>query len=157
MGRSPKTLMKSSTISDRPPLFIDTWAGLVLADRRELDHAKLSALREDYAHRKGAWVTSDYVLDETFTRVFARRPFDDAVRFCERILHARDVGLLRIESVTRERFAEAYRLRILLRDKPRISFTDLTSMCVMQELGLRHVVTRDSRFLQAGLGFETLP
>lgn len=149
--------MKSSTISDRPPLFIDTWAWLVLADRSELQHAAVNSLREAYARRRAGWTTSDYVLDETITRVFARRPFEDAVRFSERIFRARDAGVLRIEPIGRERFRRAYDMRLLLDDKPRISFTDLTSMCVMRELGLSHVVTQDSHFRQVGLGFVTLP
>jgi predicted nucleic acid-binding protein len=149
--------MKSSTISDRPTLFIDTWGWLVLADKREPDHLELAVLQEAYEDRQEGWVTSDYVLDETITRIFARRPFDDATRSCERILRARDTGILRVERITPERFQAAYSMRLLLDDKPRISFTDLTSMCIMRELGLRHVVTHDNHFQQIGLGFIALP
>jgi predicted nucleic acid-binding protein len=143
--------------SERPALFIDTWAWLVLADEREPAHAEVRALRKDYANRRAGWVTSDYVLSETITRVFSRRPFDDARTYCDSILKARDLGFLQVETITPERSREAYRMRTRLDDKPRISFTDLTSMCVMRDRGLRHIVTKDSHFLQAGLGFLTLP
>ena len=149
--------MKSFTSSDEPPLFIDTWGWIALADRRESAHEEVQSLRRRYSKRLAGWVTSDYVLDETFTRVFSRRPFQDARDFCDRLFRARDSGLLRIEAITPSRFREAYRLRIQLQDKATISFTDLTSMCLMQELGLVHVVTQDSHFLQVGLGFEILP
>jgi predicted nucleic acid-binding protein len=55
------------------------------------------------------------------------------------------------------RFAQAQILRLKYLDKPQISFTDLTSMVVMQELGISHVLTEDAHFIQVGLGFERLP
>jgi uncharacterized protein len=42
-------------------------------------------------------------------------------------------------------------------DKPRISFTDLTTMVIMAELKITQILTADSHFTQAGLGFEILP
>ena len=144
-------------ISERPRLFVDTWGWLALEDEREPSHRDVRALRAAYADRRGGWVTTRYVLDETITRLFARRPFAEAREFCSGILESADEGLLSLEPITRERFRRAYDMRLLLDDKPRISFTDLTSMCVMRDLGLRHVVTQDSHFLQVGLGFVTLP
>jgi predicted nucleic acid-binding protein len=143
--------------SDQPTLFIDTWGWLALEDRREKEHPRVLSLRHAYGKRRAGWITTDYVLDETITRLFARRPWDEARRFCEGILRASDAGLVQIEAITQARFQEAYRLRIRLNDKPRISFTDLTSMCVMKERGLRHVVTSDRHFVQVGLGFVTVP
>ena len=143
--------------SERPQLFVDTWGWLALEDERDPSHKEVRTLRRAYANRRGGWTTTDYVLDETITRLFARRPFEESERFCNGILSARDHGILRVEPITNQRFEAAYRMRLLLDDKPRISFTDLTSMCVMRELGLRHVVTRDSHFVQVGLGFVTLP
>jgi predicted nucleic acid-binding protein len=62
-----------------------------------------------------------------------------------------------IEHVTPERFSRAWRLRLRYRDKPRISFTDLTSFVVMRELGLRQVLTGDAHFEQVGFNFSKLP
>lgn len=42
--------------------------------------------------------------------------------------------MLDIEEVGRGRFEQAWQLRLRHRDKPRISFTDLTSFMVMREL-----------------------
>jgi predicted nucleic acid-binding protein len=48
-------------------------------------------------------------------------------------------------------------LRRKYSDKPRISFTDFTSMVVMSELGITDVMTEDDHFLQVGMGFNKVP
>jgi len=48
-------------------------------------------------------------------------------------------------------------LRLTFRDKPDISFTDLTSIAVVQELKITDILTGDRHFVQAGLGFRTHP
>jgi uncharacterized protein len=62
-----------------------------------------------------------------------------------------------IEHVTPERFSSAWRLRLRYHDKPRISFTDLTSFVVMRELRLEQVLTGDAHFEQVGMGFVRIP
>jgi predicted nucleic acid-binding protein len=138
-------------------VFVDTWAWLVLANDRDPAFASVSRLRAGAAGQAGAWVTTDYVLDETMTRLFALAPFPQARRFTEGIFEASGRGLLDIEHVTPERFSRAWRLRLRYRDKPRISFTDLTSFVVMRELGLRHALTAAAHFEQVGMGFVRLP
>ena len=138
-------------------LFVDTWAWLVLANDRDPAFDSVSGMRASVAGQPGAWVTTDYVLDETMTRVFSAAPFAAARRFTEGIFEASGLGLLDIEHVTPERFSRAWRLRLRYREKPRISFTDLTSFVIMRELGLRHVLTGDAHFQQVGLGFVRVP
>ena len=149
--------MRNSTASETPALFVDTWGWLALEDAAEPAHDEVRRLRERYAKRGGIWVTTDYVLDETITRLFARRPFVEAARFCGGIFKARQLGLLTVERVSQERFQKAYQLRLQYRDKPSISFTDLTSFAVMRELKIAHVLTQDAHFRQSQLGFFTLP
>lgn len=137
-------------------LFVDTWAWLVLANDRDPAFGDVSGIRADAAGRPGAWVTTDYVLDETMTRLFSATRFEAARRFAEGIFESSRMGLLDIEHVTPERFNLAWRLRLRFRDKPRISFTDLTSFVVMREIGLRQVLTGDAHFEQVGMGFVRL-
>jgi predicted nucleic acid-binding protein len=135
--------------------FIDTWAWLVLANDRDPSFAQVAALRSDVS--RPAWVTTDYVLDETFTRLFAGVPFSKARRFCEAIQEAAERGSLVIERITEKRFQAAWQLRLRYRDKPRISFTDLSSFVVMSEIGITTAVTGDAHFEHAGLGFRRIP
>jgi uncharacterized protein len=62
--------------------------------------------------------------------------------------------LIQIDEI---RFIQAQNLRLKYLDKPQISFTDLTSMVVMQELNIEQVLTEDAHFIQVGLGFERVP
>jgi len=73
------------------------------------------------------------------------------------LLTAEGIGRFTIVPVTAERFAVAWQLRQRFDDKPSISFTDLTSIAVMQELRLGQVLSDDDHFLQVGLGFHLIP
>lgn len=114
-------------------------------------------VRKQYGRARQVWITSDFVLDETITRVFARRPYDVASRFCEGLLRVRDSAALRVERIDGPRFDAAWELRRRYQDKPGISFTDFTSFVVMRELDLTHALTRDAHYLHVGLGFVTTP
>jgi uncharacterized protein len=102
-------------------------------------------------------VTSDYVLDELLTNLFGRRPFEEAWRFAQGFLAGAESRFLTIERVTEARFRRALELRRRFRDKPGISFTDLTSMAIMEELRISDVLTADAHFSNVGLGFQLCP
>jgi predicted nucleic acid-binding protein len=128
----------------------------VLADAKHPAHSQAVAERR-LRSAPGRQITTDYVLDETITRLFSQAPFLLAREYTKAIFETEAVGLLRIERITPERFEAAYRLRVRYQDKPNISFTDLTSFVVMQELGLRDVLTADAHFTQVRLGFRQRP
>jgi predicted nucleic acid-binding protein len=86
------------------------------------------------------------------TLLFRREAFDEAVRFMEGIFAAAEQGHLTIERITSEHFSAAWRLRQRFKDKTCISFTDLTSMAVMEERGLNDILTEDEHFML----FETV-
>ncbi len=101
--------------------------------------------------------TTDYVLDETFTLLFRQLSFKEAKRQLDVIDLAIKEGYLRLERITAERFEKAKILRIKFQDKPRVSFTDLTSMVVMAEIGITNILTQDDHFAQVGMGFQKIP
>lgn len=135
-------------------LVVDTWGWFALADTQEPLHVAVRTLLAGTWRAGGTVVTTDYILDETFILVFRRLAFDKAKRFLGTIERGEEDGSLRLEHIAAERFARAKELRLRFRHKPLISFTDLTTMAVMQELRLSRVVTADEHF---GLGFEPVP
>jgi predicted nucleic acid-binding protein len=138
-------------------IFVDTWGWLAYGHRRDAHHAEVKALLETCLSNGTTVHTSDYVLDELITLLFRREVYDEAVRFLDALFADSARGALRIQRVTTERFHAALELRKRFRDKPDISFTDLTTMAIMRELQVAAVLTEDSHFLQVGMGFERFP
>jgi predicted nucleic acid-binding protein len=147
--------MKNSTESE--PLFIDTWAWLVLANDKDPSYTSVLDLRMHSTRHNVLWMTTDYVLDEALTRLVASTHFNKAVKFVDGIFQAQKIGSLVIEPIDPQRFDNAWKLRLRYKDKPKISFTDLTSFVVMRENHIRRVVTADAHFAQIGLGFQIVP
>ena len=135
-------------------LVVDTWGWLALADDGEPRHTAVRGLLTEVWTQGGFAITTDYILDETITLVFRRLPFARAKRFLATIDRGEQDDSLHIERIAPERFARATALRLRFRDKPLISFTDFTTMVVMQELRVTRVVTADAHFRHVGLGFD---
>lgn len=138
-------------------VFVDTWAWLALALRRDQHHA---AVKREHARLVAGgrrYVTTDYVLTELITQLFRELPSDQADAFVSAVLAAIDSWQYRLERISAERFATAWQLRRQYSDKPTISFVDLTSFVVMRELGIHDVFTGDGHFEQVNMGFQLLP
>lgn len=138
-------------------LFVDTWGWLELNNKRSRYHGEAVKFYESFSQKGGWTYTSDYVLDETITLLFRRLPFSVANESLKLIEQAISINLIRLELVTIERFIKAVEFRRKYKDKPRISFTDFTSMTIMSELGISDVLTEDDHFVQVGIGFHKVP
>ena len=138
-------------------VFVDTWGWMALGYQQEPRHAEVRRIYQELGSNQIPIYTSDYVLDEVITLLFRRESFHEATRFMEGIFAASALGQVRIERVTPGRFFAAWELRKRFQDKPRISFTDLTSMLIMDERGIHQVLTEDRHFIQVGMGFSKLP
>lgn len=138
-------------------LFIDTWGWVSIHNKREPQHEEVKSFYDNFRLQVGIAYTTDYILDETFTMFFRRLPFFQARESMKRIDEATHKGYLQLERITHERFEEAKRLRLRFQDKPQISFTDLTSMVVMDELGISDILTGDAHFTQVGMDINIVP
>jgi predicted nucleic acid-binding protein len=131
-------------------LFIDTWGWVVLHNKREPRHTEVDRFYRKWRLRSGPIYTSDYIFDETFTllsRRLATGLLDDILVSLDEAIHQ---GYLILEWIFPERFSKAKELRFRFIDKPMISFTDLTSMVVMKELGIKSILTDDDHSSRSG-------
>lgn len=138
------------------PVFVDTWAWLALALRRDQHHGRASQIHQSLIAAGRHYLTTDYVLAELATQLYRSTGAPQAEAYFDALLKAIDAGQYRLERITPTRFAEAWRLRRVYSDKPTISFVDLTSFVVMSELRLTEVFTGDAHFSQVTLGFQLL-
>ncbi len=60
-------------------------------------------------------------------------------------------------SLLKDSKKKAKGLRLKYQDKPKISFTDFTSMVVMKELSIKTILTEDEHFEHVGMGIQRLP
>lgn len=138
-------------------LFVDTWGWVELNNKRSHRYREVTSFYREFAQKRGRVYTTDYILDETITLLFQRLPYSVADESLKLIEQSISVNTIRLEQITSARFNKTVELRRKYKDKPRISFTDLTSMVVMLELGITDVLTEDDHFIQVGLGFSKIP
>lgn len=140
-----------------PPLFIDTWGWVTLRIRNQARHEEVVGFVRDRLQRGTQLITTDYVIDETVTLMYRRAPASLAAESVEQIIEFEERGLVTRERITEPRFQATLDLRRRYADKPDISFTDLSSMVVMEERGIRDVLSGDAHFEHVGLGFRRRP
>lgn len=138
-------------------IFVDSWALLALANKSDRWHQVAAKGYMDIKRNGYFMVTSDYVLDEVITSLFKKVNFDGALKFVEALLSDVKADQLHLERIDEDRFNYAWLLRNVYRDKPDISFTDLTSFVLMRELDISRVFTGDHHFEISNLGFEIWP
>ncbi len=139
-------------------VFFDTWAWIALMYSRDPYH-EIATSEFRRVHKSPAtYVTTDYVLTETITALFNVMSFAEAQQYMEGVFRSFEIpSKFRLERISPHRFEAAWKLRCRYADKPDISFVDLTTMAVMQELGITHIFTGDSHFRKVNLGFQLIP
>ena len=127
-------------------IFVDTSAFLAIENRRDAHHSRALTLRDAWLKKGQTLITSDYVLDESYTIIRLRAGHPVAVQFGEAI---RDSQLLRIVHVTPEIIEEAWLLFKTYADHE-FSFTDCTTFALMERLSIGAAFTFDSHFKEYG-------
>jgi predicted nucleic acid-binding protein len=138
-------------------IFVDTWGWVALFDVANEDHVATSRfVRKAFGDGEDL-VTTNFVLCETITLLFGRLGPENGARFLDDLQAMRSLPQYAAEEITPERFEKGLSFRRRYRDKPDISFTDLTSMVVMRELGITDILSGDRHFAQVNLGFRLVP
>jgi len=127
-------------------IFVDTAAFLAIENRRDAHHAEALTFKDSCLRSAETFITSDYVLDESYTIIRLRAGHAIAVQFGEALRTSR---LLRIEYITPEIIEAAWRLFKAFADHD-FSFTDCTSFVLMERLRISTAFTFDAHFRQYG-------
>ena len=135
-------------------IFVDTSAFLAIVNEKDNNHIAAIQFLEKIKNGKiriKKIITSDYVIDETLTRIRYSVGHNEAVEWGKDILASKVVEKIEIG---REIFGLAWELFQTYEDK-KLSFTDCTSFALMKKKGLEKVFSFDGDFER--LGFVLLP
>lgn len=135
-------------------VFIDTWAWVALANENDNWHEVAEILNQDLVSAGYLYVTTNFVLDESYTLIQARLHKQAAIDFGEEIRVSKETGVLKIIHISEEIEKEAWKIFKNYKDKD-FSFTDCISFVVMQKEGINEAFTDDDHFSQ--FGFIRLP
>lgn len=135
-------------------VFIDTWGFKALLDARDSHHNNAKELYNKLWESRAKLITTDYVLDETYT-LLSRAGNERAVKiFSETVSNAFEENFLEIIWIGKKFFYEALEMKLKYIDKLVISFTDFTSMAVMLNRRITNIMTENRHFEIVNLGFK---
>jgi uncharacterized protein len=121
-------------------VFLDTCFIAAYANQSDINHAKASRTANLIKDGElGHLFVSDYVFDEVVTLVAIRTSHSKAKEIGAHILNSR----INIVSVSTAQFSRAWEL---FKKNGSLSFTDCTTMCLMQENNIKNLATFDKEF-----------
>ena len=131
-------------------VFIDTSGWYAVSSRKDVNHNAADAYYRRLLRRKTLLLTSDYVLDETITRLRYDLGHAQALTFWRRIESAASSGRIRILRVDERTWAKSIEIFAGYSDQL-FSLTDCTSFVLAQESGVDEVFAFDEDFRLFGL------
>lgn len=128
-------------------VFVDTGLFYALQNERAQNHDEADeALTTMNSGRYGRLYTSEYVYDEAVTLVRSHRGYREAKVVGDRILGVGEFpAVFDLLTVTRENFELALDAFDRYRDHP-LSFTDATTVALMDEHAIDHLLSFDDDF-----------
>jgi uncharacterized protein len=127
-------------------VFVDTSGWYALIDRKDAAHAPVAAAVRAAIGKRRRLVTTDYVLDESFTLAKARAGSQASRRLMDLVERT---AALDVEWIGRDRFERAAAFFRKHSDQT-YSFTDCTSFTLMKERRIVDAITSDDHFRIAG-------
>jgi uncharacterized protein len=127
-------------------IFVDTNAWIALNSKRDQFHATAVRLNKGLLQNRYRYVTTNYVLDETYTGLLVKVGHFAAVDFGNKIRASKVTDVAHISEEIEE---EAWKYFTKYSDK-NFSFTDCTSFVVMHRMNLAEAFTNDHHFEQIG-------
>ena len=126
-------------------VFVDTSMFFALVNDKDEFHKSAISIWEKLKSSGIVFVTSNYMLDETFTLIRSRRGVKVVDEFRKSLTNQYEVKIVRV-MVADEAGAWEY----FLKDWSHLSFTDCVSFALMKRLEITHAATFDEHFKRAG-------
>ena len=131
-------------------IFVDTGAWIALFNQRDRHHDDASAIYSTLARQNAQLLTTDYVIDETITRLRYDASHATAIQFLNFMEHSEETEVLTVVEIDATLFREAKRLFRQYADAT-LSFTDCTSFVVCQMHRISEAYAFDQHFAMMGI------
>ena len=135
-------------------IFVDSGAWIALSNRRDPYHEKAVVIYTTLKQQKERLLTTDYVIDETVTRLRYDWNHSGAVEFLDFIKRAKEATeeavALTVAEIDSALFQEAEQL-FRQYNTARLSFTDCTSFVVCQQHNISEAFAFDQHFPMMGI------
>ena len=131
-------------------IFVDTGAWIALSDRKDQHHGDAVEIYTRLKRQKERLSTTDYLVDETVTRLRYDLSHSVAVKFLDFIERAEETDVLTVIRIKETLSQEAKRL-FRQYDSAKLSFTDCTSFAVCQMYKISEAFAFDQHFTMVGI------
>jgi predicted nucleic acid-binding protein len=134
-------------------IFVDTGAWIALLNQRDQHHRDAVAVLEGLQQQQIRLLTTDYVIDETVTRLRYDTNHALAVTFLDRIALLVETEILTIAEIDKNVFVEAKEL-FCQYDSVQLSFTDCTSFVICRVNNVSEAFAFDRHFPIMGINLR---
>ena len=131
-------------------IFIDTGAWIALSDRKDQYHRDAIVIYTRLKQKKELLLTTDYIIDETVTRLRYDIGYSTTIKFLDLIERTKKTDVLTVIRIDDNLFQEA-KLLFQKYDSVILSFTDCTSFAVCQKYKIRETLAFDQHFSMMGI------
>ena len=131
-------------------IFIDTTAWDAIEDSGDANHEAAMIFKDEIANRYEL-ITSNYILDETYTLLLINIGYERTVAFHRQLEMLIKAGVLQVIQLSENIIEKAWNIFEKYNQDKCWSFTDCTSYAAMKELDIDEVFSFDRHFEQMGL------
>lgn len=135
-------------------IFIDTSAWDAIEDSNDPNH-ELALIFKDDLPDNCHLVTTDYILDETYTLLLLNIGYEQTVAFKKNINELLNSGILAVIHISPSLYDAAWDVFQLFNVDKKWSFTDCVSYATMKQFDIETVFAFDRHFEQ--MGFNRKP
>lgn len=131
-------------------VFVDTGAWIALSDKSDQHHQDAITIYASLKQRQEKFLTTDYVIDETVTRLRYDASHIVAVQFLDLIDKSEQLGVLKVISIDAITLKDAIAI-FRQYNSALLSLTDCTSFAACRKLGIHEVFSFDQHFVMMGI------
>lgn len=135
-------------------IFVDTGAWVALEDKRDSHHRAALKLKHELVAEKTRLITTNYILDETYTLMLLNTGYARTVSFKYALDRLIRQNVILVLHITPDIELEAWEVFERFNRDKSWSFTDCTSKVIMDRLTLNEVFSFDHHFEQMGFALR---